>query len=97
MAVPDRLTPRSRAGRNARGLLLTLHPRRRNSPPRPEDGFELGLSIEADLEEIGRALAAQEIPASLVVADFEHGVLTIERLARADRPYPARAALSVAA
>jgi hypothetical protein len=50
--------------------------------------LELGLSIEADLEGIGRALAAQGTPLSLVVADIEDGILTIEALLGSLVPTP---------
>ena len=75
VAVPDRLRLEAEPDGTPR-LLLTLI-RGGGTATTTGGRFELGLSIEAGLEEIGRAIAAQEIPASLIVADFEHAVLTI--------------------
>jgi hypothetical protein len=48
----------------------------------------LGLSIESDVEGIGRILATQGVPVALVVADLEDGVLTIEALLGSLVPTP---------
>jgi hypothetical protein len=50
--------------------------------------LELGLSIEADLEGIGQALATQGTPVSLVVADVENGILTLEAVLGSLVPTP---------
>jgi hypothetical protein len=76
VAVPDRLRLEAEPDGRPR-LLLTLL---RSGGVAASSGgrLELGLSIESDVEGIGRALAAQGTPVSLVVADVEDGVLTLE-------------------
>jgi hypothetical protein len=78
VAVPDRLTLEAEPDGRPR-LLLTLI---RGGGVAASTGgrLELGLSVESDLEGIGRALASQGTPAALTVADLEDGVLTIDVL-----------------
>lgn len=86
VAVPDRLTLEAEPDGRPR-LLLTLI-RGGGVAASIEGRLELGLSIESDLEGIGRALAAQGVPALLAVADFEDGVLTIDALLGPLAPTP---------
>ena len=75
IAVPDRLTLEAELDGTPR-LLVTLI-RGGGTSTTTGGRFELGLSIESDLEGIGGAIAAEGTPASLAVADFAHAVLTI--------------------
>lgn len=86
VAVPDRLRLEAEPDGHPR-LLLTLM---RGGGVAASTGgrLELGLSIESDVEGIGRVLAAQGTPVSLVVADLEAGVLTIEALLGSLVPTP---------
>src|SRR5262245_16093903 len=78
VAVPDRLALEAEPDGRPR-LLLTLI-RGGGTATSTGGRLELGLSIESDLEGIGRALAAQGMPASLTIADLDNGVLTIHAL-----------------
>jgi hypothetical protein len=86
VAVPDRLRLEAEPDGRPR-LLLTLL-RGGGGAASTGGRLELGLSIESDVEGIGRVLAAQGTPVSLVVADLEDGVLTIEALLGSLVPTP---------
>jgi hypothetical protein len=86
VVVPDRLTLETEPDGRPR-LLLTLI---RGGGVNVSTGgrLELGLSIESDLEGIGRVLAAQGTPVALAVADFEDGIFTIDAVLGALVPTP---------
>jgi hypothetical protein len=76
IAIPDRLILEAQPD-GTPSLLLTLI-RGGGTSATTGGRLELGLSIESDLEGIGRVLIDESIPASVAVVDFESGVLTVE-------------------